>query len=275
MAQVKTYAEELLVRAHTIGSHGLDEDAFYASEILDGAIEKLRGRKSATMAEKRDFIRLILNFLQDRDHISEWEKAGGSSRHDYEVRLTDGSITAIEAKGCLDGNNTNIWERPSNANEFVIWSICQNKSSDIGHNMWSGIATRLVPTIITQKEVVDGVVMWDFFCGTPDRPCPKLRARPEATTDVGQHTVPPPCLYVFPATVPEPFHNPKPPMRGLTDVKFLDILHRAFLGGTASVHAVEIELQQREARRQRKTKILRDGEVVCQNPRWATIKRMT
>lgn len=274
MKQVEIYADELMLSAHSIGSHGLTDKDFYSSGILEGAIEKLRGRKSATMTEKRDFIRLILNHLQDIGEISEWEPAGGNSRHDYEVKLPDSTVIAIEAKGCLDGNNTTIWERPPNANEFVIWSICQNKSSDIAHNVWSGINTRLGPTVITRKEVVDGVIMWDFLCGTADRPCPKLLLGQSKTTDIGQHSVPPPCIYILPATVPEPYHNPEPPVRKLEDVKFLSILNKAFGGDASGVHSVGIAIKQSAERRQRKTKIVRNG-VTVRESKWSTIKRTT
>ena len=32
-------------------------------------------------------------------------------------------VSAIELKGCLDGNNTDIFERPTHVQEFVMWSV--------------------------------------------------------------------------------------------------------------------------------------------------------
>ena len=40
--------------------------------------------------------------------------------------LKTGRVSVVELKGCLDGNNTTIFERPANAQEFIIWSVCTN-----------------------------------------------------------------------------------------------------------------------------------------------------
>src|SRR5580658_3838329 len=87
-------------------------------------------------------------------------------------------------KGCLDGNNTTIYERPPHAQEFIIWSLCSNRGADPRHNAWSGIHTRLSADIIERAQQVDGVIIWDWVCGTIGRPCPKLRADPTRTTVV-------------------------------------------------------------------------------------------
>jgi hypothetical protein len=95
------------------------------------------------MHDKREFCRHVLNHMQDRGFIQDWDSAGESNRHDYVVRLKTGRVCVIELKGCLDGNNTNIFERPSNAQEFVIWSVCTNPGADPRLNAWSGVHTRL------------------------------------------------------------------------------------------------------------------------------------
>ena len=77
-----------------------------------------------------------------------------------------GQTAAIELKGCLDGNNTNIFERPPHAHEFIIWSVCTNPGADPRHNAWSGIHTRLSAEIISRHQLVDGIVIWDMVCGT-------------------------------------------------------------------------------------------------------------
>lgn len=60
-AQVEAFSEVLKTQAHTLGNHGLSEDEFYRG-LFRGAIERIRGQFSATMREKRDFVRAILNF---------------------------------------------------------------------------------------------------------------------------------------------------------------------------------------------------------------------
>jgi hypothetical protein len=132
------------------------------------------------MTVKREFMRSILEHLQVGGHISRWTASGNADRHDYEVVMKDQTVVAIESKGCLDGNNTNIFVRPPNADEFYIWSLCQNAGADPRHNAWSGIHTRLSAEIMARGQRVDGLIIWDMICGTIGRPCPK--------TDSGRFT---------------------------------------------------------------------------------------
>ena len=62
---IEAYAEALAANAHALGDHGLNEQDFHASGIFRGAIERLRGQFSAGMAEKRDFVRRVLNHMED------------------------------------------------------------------------------------------------------------------------------------------------------------------------------------------------------------------
>lgn len=185
--QIEAYAEVLKVEAHKLGSHGLEENEFYEKGIFSGAIQLIRGEFSATMREKRDFVKRVLNFMQDNNYIANWEPAGDANRHDYAVRLKSGKVAIIELKGCLDGNNTNIFERPAQAQEFIVWSVCTNKGADPRHNAWSGIHTRLSAEIISRSQLVDGVIIWDMVCGTIDRPCPKIEPDRARLTEVGQY----------------------------------------------------------------------------------------
>jgi len=57
---VKEYAEVLRTEAHRLGNHGLTEDEFYTG-LFRSAIERVRGQFSATMREKREFARNVLN----------------------------------------------------------------------------------------------------------------------------------------------------------------------------------------------------------------------
>jgi hypothetical protein len=126
--RIEAYAEVLKVEAHKLGSHGLSEDEFYNSGLFRGAIERVRGQFSATMRDKRDFMRRILNHMQDAGFIVEWLSAGGAK---------------------------------------------------------------------------------------------------------GPYRLPPPCIYLFPATIPSTRNNPNPPAQSLGDVQILDALYQCF-GGTQS-----------------------------------------
>ncbi len=200
--RIEEFSEALKTQSHTLGNHGLTEREFYDSGLFRGAIERVRGQFSAAMANKRELAQQVLDHMQAGKFITAWQSTGDANRHDYTVELLTGRTAGIELKGCLDGNNTNIFERPPNADEFIIWSLCTNPGADPRHNAWSGIHTRLSAEIISRQQRVDGVVIWDMVCGTIGRPCPKVAANPTRITEIGPFSLPPPCLYLLPATVP-------------------------------------------------------------------------
>ncbi len=259
---IRAYAETLKTEAHKLGTHGLTEEEFYNSGVFRGAIERIRGQFSATMRDKREFGRHVLNYMQDQGFIQDWESAGEANRHDYMVRLKTGRVGVIELKGCLDGNNTNIFERPAHAQEFVIWSLCTNPGADPRLNAWSGIHTRLSAEIIARQQRVDGVMIWDMVCGTVGRPCPKIAGAPERVTPVAHYMLPPPCIYVMPATIASPRNNPRPLAQSLDDVQLLKAFHECFHGKDEEVNYVDFEVEHRDAETMRKTRIRRGGEVV-------------
>lgn len=258
---IREYAEALKTDAHKLGTHGLNELEFYNSGIFRGAIERVRGQFSATMHEKREFVRHVLNYMQDKGFIRDWESAGESNRHDYVVRLANGRVAVIELKGCLDGNNTNIFERPAQAQEFVIWSVCTNTGSDPRLNAWSGIHTRLSAEIIERQQRVDGLMIWDMVCGTVGRPCPKLIGEPERITAISQYKLPPVCIYVMPGTIASPRNNPRPVAQSLDDVQLLKAFHECFHGRDDEVNYVDFEVEHDGAETVRRTCIRRGGSV--------------
>lgn len=260
--KIDEFAEVLRNEAHTLGRHGLDELEFYNSGLFRGAIERLRGQFSATMRPKREFVRDVLNYMQDQEYIQDWVSAGEANRHDYTVQLNSGRTAVIELKGCLDGNNTNIFERPANAHEFIIWSVCSNPSADPRHNAWSGIHVRLSAEIISRAQQVDGLLVWDMVCGTVGRPCPKVAADSDRVTEVAHYKLPPPCIYVFPATIPAPRNNPHPAAQNLNDVEILTAFHNCFGGRPEEVNFVDFEVGYDGADTVRKTTIRRNNEVV-------------
>ena len=260
--RIEEYAEALRANAHAIGDHGLTEQEFHDSGLFRGAIERIRGQFSAEMGQKREFVRAVLNYMQDRGFISEWESAEAASRHDYDIELNSGRMAAIEQKGCLDGNNTIIFERPPNAHEFVVWSVCANAGGDPRRNAWSGIHTRLSADVISRAQRVDGLIVWDWVCGTIGRRCPKIGGDVGRLTEIGPYRLPPPCIYTLPETVPHPLHNPRPGAQRIEDVELLQAFHECFGGVAPEVNYVEFEVEQRGARTYRTTTIERGGEQV-------------
>lgn len=258
---IRAYVEVLKAEAHKLGSHGLSEKEFYNSGLFRGAIERVRGQFAATMGPKREFCSSVLNYMQDKGFISNWESAGESNRHDYVVHLKTGRVAAIELKGCLDGNNTNIFERPPHAQEFVIWSVCTNPGADPQHNAWSGIHTRLSAEIISRQQRVDGVMIWDMVCGTVGRPCPKVAGAPERLTAGSHYMLPPPCIYLLPDTIPSPRNNPHPIAQSLDEVHLLKAFHKCFGGKDEEVNYVDFEVEYQGSDMLRTTRIHRAGVV--------------
>jgi hypothetical protein len=262
---IKDYAEVLKNEAHKLGNHGLQASEFYNSGLFRGAIERVRGQFAATMQAKREFVRNVLEYMKQRGVIVAWHSAGGANRHDYVVELADRRLAGIELKGCLDGNNTNIFDRPAQVHEFVIWSVCSNPGADPQLNAWSGIHTRLSAEIIERHQLIDGVVIWDMVCGTVGRPCPKIAGSAARATSVSHYTLPPPCVYVMPATIPTPRNNPNPKAQALQDVHFLNAVHECFGGHQNEVSYVDFEVEHRGAETVRRTVIRRGGQVVRQS----------
>lgn len=259
---VDQYAEALKTQAHTLGNHGLSEEQFYGAGVFRGAIERIRGQFSAETAGKREFVRDILNHIQDCGLIAEWEPSAGDNRHEYVVKLPTGKLSVIELKGCLDGNNTTIFERPPYADEFFIWSLCQNAAADPRLNVWSGLHTRLSPEMLVRKQSIDGVIVWDMVCGTVGRPCPKLAATPTRTTRVAHYTVPPPCIYVLPKILPQLPESPSSTAQSLADVEFLRAFQLCFGGDEAEVNYVDLDIGEHEGSLRRRTRVRRGGTVV-------------
>lgn len=258
--KILKFSETLKTESHKLGDHGLSEREFYDSGLFRGAIERIRGEFSATMRDKREFVRHILNHMRDGGYVVNWDSVGEDNRHDYAVSLNSGKTAIIELKGCLDGNNTNIFERPPHAQEFVIWSVCTNPGADPQHNAWSGIHTRLSAEIIYREQCVDGVIIWDMVCGTIGRPCPKINSDMGRLNEVGPYKLPPPCIYVLPATIPSPRNNPHPPPQRLEEVELLAAFDRCFGGNKDEINFVDFEVGHRNSDTIRTTTIRRGDE---------------
>jgi hypothetical protein len=269
---IDDYTKSLQEKAPFIGDHGLDEDEFWRSGLFRSAIEKIRGVQAATMEGKRAFVKDALDHLKEKEFIKEWRFTGAGERHDYTIQMPDGKTTIIETKGCLDGNNTNIFERPANADNFIIWSLCQNPGADPRKNAWSGIHTRLSAEIIGRRVLVDGLIIWDMICGTKGRPCPKLHPQKDRATKLPNFIVPPPCIYLFPHSVPDPRNNPSPSVWNIKDVSFLNGLAKAFRCKKDEINRIMIETRMNGNDVERRTRFMHDESIFLES-QWSAIKR--
>jgi len=259
--EIARFAEALKTEAHALGDHGLSEKEFYESPILRGAIERIRGEYAATMRHKKAFVQNVLNHMEDRGFIAGWDPAEGRKRHDYHVRLNSGRLAVIDLKGCLDGNNTTISERPDAADEFVVWSICTNLGGDPRRNAWSGIHTRLSADMLSRGQQIDGLIIWDMLCGSSGRLCPKLVADGQGRrTSLGAFDLPPPCIYLFPASVPSQ-EKPSGVAQPLENVEILSAFHACFHGRGEELNHVQIDIEYRGDDIFRRTQVMRAGIV--------------
>jgi hypothetical protein len=190
------------------------------------------------MKAKRTFISAVLNHVREQGFLRTWKFVGTDGRQDYMVILADGTVAGIEAKGGPDGNNMNIWDRPSWAQEFIVWSLSpESLAKQPGVSIWSGVATRLVPRMVHELKLVDAFVFFDGRCASSLRPCPKQRGvagplRTAATSIEGatgrNDWLPAPCVYLFPRTYPHIPDTPSPATRTVRECKIVHALLSAF-----------------------------------------------
>ena len=231
---------DLLLRLHETHPELLEAISIDPAQypvLFNSAVQSIRGTTSATTSGKNQFVEAILGYMKDKGHIADWAFEGSAGRNDYRVQLPSGRLVGLEMKGCPDGNNTTIWERPSWADEFIIWSQCpESLYNQPGRGVWSGISTRLIPKMIVEQAQVDALVFFDARCGSAMRRCPKPYGiagllRQSATDIPGdpQPTLlPPPCIFLFPRTLPHVRSNPAPPTHDLNTCQFAATLLSAF-----------------------------------------------
>jgi hypothetical protein len=224
--------------------------------LARAAVESMRGTSSATTTEKRRFLEEVLHFCRQREVIDSWRFIGSAGRQDYQVTMLDGREIAIEAKGCGDGNNTTIWDRPTWADEFIVWSLCpESLANDPGRGAWSG-TNRLINKVVAEQKQVDAYIVWDGRCGSSWRRCPKKfgitgRLRSAATDvqgELGQEDwLPPPCIFLFPRSIPRVGTNPSPRRHTVQTCTFADMLLEAMNVPRAArpqyVHETTVEVR--------------------------------
>ncbi len=165
----------------------------------DQAVERIRGRMSASDATKRGFVEAILSEGVRQKVFRSWSLEDAPLSKVYRLELTSGGTVGLIRKGCPDGNHMNRWSRPAWASELFLWWLCPTSQvRDPGANIWKGIARYRSRLQRSRREQLDGVIFHDQLCGTPQRPCPKKRTK----LILNDIAIPAPCLYVLPQ-IPE------------------------------------------------------------------------
>jgi hypothetical protein len=257
--------------------------------LFNSAIQSLRGTSAATTTDKRRFVAQILSFMKEQSLVAEWVYIGTEGRNDYRVNLPDGRHVAIETKGCPDGNNMTIYERPSWADEFIIWSQCPNSlAKDPGVGVWSGLSTRLFPHMMeSDTQRVDALIFYDGRCASSFRQCPhkfgiRGSLRKAASNITGypeEDWMTAPCVYLLPRTKAHFTSNPKPPLTSLPDSHFILALLRAFVVPEESMRShvqwATVEVKQDSGGRYRRVALGRglDNETPVVQGKWQKVKR--
>lgn len=232
-------------------------DAYDYEAAFHSAVQSIRGTFAATISIKKRFYSAVLDRMKETEQIVDWEFIGTGRSQDYRVVLPGEYVVGIEAKGCPDGNNIRIWQRPTWAREFIIWSQCPDSlQHHPGRGVASGIS-RLFRKAVLENQGVDAFVFFDGRCGSDIRRCPKGygiegELRSKATKIAGQDGkdwIPPPCIYLFPSTIAHPISNPKPEVHNTTSCRFAAAMLSAFRvpesDHRGNLYWVRHELQQR------------------------------
>ena len=119
--------------------------------------------------------------------------------------------------------------------------------------------------MIERGQRIDGVIIWDWICGTVGRPCPKLANDTEPRlTEVGPWRLTPPCIYLLPSEVPSEV-QPSPPPWSLSQTPLLAALHQAFAGHDDELNHVTIDLMTTSDGMARRTTVFRAGQIEAQS----------
>lgn len=111
-----------------------------------------------------------------------------------------------------------------------------------------------------------------MLCGTKGRPCPKISLDLDRATQLSGKDVPPPCLYLFPKSIPDPRNNPNPKTHKIGEVLFIERLYACFKCRLDDVVEVKVEAKMQGNDVLRRTIYLRQN-VQIKESRWTKLKR--
>lgn len=173
--------------------HGLSPEEFELA--LPAAIETLRGRMSASNADRRTFLQSILDHLCATGIASSVSRPAYGEDTVYRLEVPSLGSVAIIQKGCPDGaHSSSAWSVPDWAEESYIWWLCSSTKMHPGEHIAKGV-NRLKSRILADEDnSVDGIIFHNQLCGSKFRPCPKQ----SIAVTIDDQIVPPPCIYILP-----------------------------------------------------------------------------
>ena len=176
-----------------LATKGLTPEEYQAA--LPAAIEALRGRKSASNADRRRFLAAIFEEMLKRGVVSRIAAPTYGDDTVYRLTIPEFGDIAIIQKGCPDGAHSSVrWSTPDWARKTYLWWLCSSLSYEPGEHVAKGV-NRLRQRFFSEApDTVDGIIFHNDLCGGAHRPCPKFRR----AIEINGHQTPPPCIYVMP-----------------------------------------------------------------------------
>lgn len=205
--------EDVVTRvAAIIRDIGADADYLRARGLSSGefdlalptAIEKLRGSRSASTSDRRDFLTAIFKHLVTTGAITSFSTPTYGSDTVYRLAVPNFGDVAVIQKGCPDGRHSSVaWAVPEWAKEAYLWWLCPSLKGEPGWHVSAGVKRLRGEFFSTRPDSLDGVIFHNSLCGTDVRPCPKIG---RAVT-IDNMVVPPPCVWVMPERGNGPEYN--------------------------------------------------------------------
>ncbi|MCX4762425.1 hypothetical protein OG562_15860 [Streptomyces sp. NBC_01275] len=190
--------ENLGAHPELLHGHGLTQQEFSAA--LPAAIERIRGRKSADNAPRRDFLVSLLHGLVDRGIATALEVPKKGADTVYRLAVKGLGDVAVIQKGAPDGVHSSVnWQVPDWAEETYLWWVSDGMTRHPGSDVAKGVGRLRKVFFSDPRRMLDGVIFQSGLCGARSRPCPKS----EYAVDLGGQSVPPPCIYVMPDHQPD------------------------------------------------------------------------
>ncbi|WP_192255600.1 hypothetical protein [Mesorhizobium caraganae] len=205
--------EEVVARvAEIIEAISNDADYLYRRGIsaeefdlaLPVAIEKIRGSRSASSGDRKDFLLQMFSHMQSTGAISSFLAPKYGDDTVYRLTVPELGDVAVVQKGCPDGKHSSVaWSVPEWAVETYLWWVCPSLKGDPGWHVSAGVKRLRGEFFSTRPDALDGVIFHGSLCGSDLRPCPK-KAR---SVRIGDADVPPPCVWIMPERGSGPEYN--------------------------------------------------------------------
>ncbi|WP_157632320.1 hypothetical protein [Salinispora pacifica] len=190
--------QQLATERDLLARHGLTTEEY--RDALPAAVEAARGSMSASNSDRRQFLLDVLAALRDAGLVQAVTKPQYGDDTIYRLSVEKLGDIAIIQKGCPDGAHSSVrWSIPDWANEAYLWWLCPSLSAEPGEHIAKGVKRLRGRFFDEMPGALDGVIFHNDLCGTSRRLCPKKAY----ATQIGQHLVPPPCIYVMPDRQPD------------------------------------------------------------------------